>query len=40
MDGYTIEGDLRRERSLNIQRLIQIQCFRGKRHQRVRLLST
>ena len=35
VDNYTIEGDLRRETSQNIQRLVQIQCHRGKRHQRV-----
>ena len=36
VDNYTIEGDLRRETAMNIQRLVQIQCHRGKRHQRVR----
>merc|ERR1712188_110869 len=30
---YMIEGDLRRYNSLNIKRLIDIQCYRGKRHQ-------
>lgn len=31
---YTIEGDLRREVSSNIQRLIAINCYRGIRHRR------
>ncbi|WP_205697012.1 30S ribosomal protein S13 [Conexibacter sp. SYSU D00693] len=30
----TVEGDLRRERSQAIKRLIEIQCYRGRRHQR------
>ena len=29
---YRVEGDLRREESLNIKRLIEINCYRGKRH--------
>jgi len=29
---YRVEGDLRREQSLNIKRLIEIGCYRGKRH--------
>lgn len=29
---YTVEGDLRREVSLNIKRLIEIGCYRGRRH--------
>lgn len=29
---YTVEGDLRREISLNIKRLIEIGCYRGRRH--------
>ncbi|MBM3285280.1 MAG: 30S ribosomal protein S13 [Candidatus Aminicenantes bacterium] len=29
-----IEGDLRKETSLNIKRLIDIGCFRGQRHKR------
>ena len=29
---YKVEGDLRREESLNIKRLIEIGCYRGKRH--------
>ncbi|TXL60994.1 30S ribosomal protein S13 [Cerasibacillus terrae] len=31
---YTIEGDLRREKSLNIKRLIEIGSYRGMRHRR------
>ena len=27
-----VEGDLRREEALNIKRLIEINCYRGKRH--------
>ncbi len=34
IDGYTVEGDLRREVSLNIKRLIEIGCYRGVRHRR------
>jgi small subunit ribosomal protein S13 len=30
----TVEGDLRRERSQNIQRLMEIGCYRGLRHRR------
>lgn len=29
---FTVEGDLRREVNLNIKRLIEIGCYRGKRH--------
>lgn len=29
---YRIEGDLRREISLNIKRLVEIGCYRGRRH--------
>ena len=29
---YKVEGDLRRETSLNIKRLIEIGCYRGRRH--------
>jgi small subunit ribosomal protein S13 len=32
--GYTVEGDLRREVRQNIQRLIEINCYRGVRHRR------
>ena len=31
---YTVEGDLRREIRQNIQRLIEINCYRGVRHRR------
>ncbi len=31
---YTIEGDLRREQSLNIKRLMEIACYRGMRHRK------
>ncbi len=31
---FTIEGDLRRETSLNIKRLMDIGCYRGFRHRR------
>ena len=34
MDGYKIEGDLRREVALNIKRLTEIGCYRGVRHRR------
>ena len=27
-----VEGDLRRETSLNIKRLVEIGCYRGRRH--------
>jgi small subunit ribosomal protein S13 len=30
----TVEGDLRRERSQNVKRLMEIGCFRGLRHRR------
>ena len=32
LDDYTIEGDLRRETSLNIRALREINCYRGLRH--------
>ncbi len=32
--GEKIEGDLRKEVSLNIKRLIDIGCYRGQRHKR------
>ena len=32
MEGYKVEGDLRREVALNIKRLTEIGCFRGIRH--------
>ncbi len=31
---YTVEGDLRREISMNIKRLQEINCYRGLRHRR------
>ena len=31
---YVVEGDLKREVSLNIKRLMEIGCFRGIRHKR------
>ncbi len=31
-DNYKVEGDLRREVSMNIKRLIDIGCYRGQRH--------
>ena len=31
---YTIEGDLRREVSMNIKRLMDLACYRGLRHRR------
>ncbi|MBP5780878.1 MAG: 30S ribosomal protein S13, partial [Clostridia bacterium] len=29
---YTVEGDVRRQTALNIKRLIEINCYRGRRH--------
>jgi small subunit ribosomal protein S13 len=34
VDNLTVEGDLRRERSQNIKRLMEIGCYRGMRHRR------
>jgi small subunit ribosomal protein S13 len=34
LDKYKLEGDLRRETSLNIKRLMEIGSFRGIRHRR------
>jgi len=31
-DRYKVEGDLRREVSMNIKRLMDIGCYRGQRH--------
>ena len=28
-NSYTVEGDLRREVSLNIKRLVEVNCYRG-----------
>ena len=34
LDTYKVEGDLRREVSANIRRLMEINCYRGQRHKR------
>jgi small subunit ribosomal protein S13 len=34
VDKFTVEGDLRREVSMNIKRLMDLGCFRGIRHRR------
>lgn len=34
IDSLTVEGDLRRERSQNVKRLMEIGCYRGLRHRR------
>jgi small subunit ribosomal protein S13 len=34
IEDLTVEGDLRRERSQNIKRLMEIGCYRGIRHRR------
>jgi small subunit ribosomal protein S13 len=34
IDGYRVEGDLRRDVSLNIKRLMDLGCYRGLRHRR------
>jgi small subunit ribosomal protein S13 len=31
---FTVEGDLRREKSMNIKRLMDLGCYRGLRHRR------
>ncbi|HZK42547.1 MAG TPA: 30S ribosomal protein S13 [Clostridia bacterium] len=31
-DHFTVEGDLRRETAMNIKRLAEIGCYRGRRH--------
>jgi len=31
---FTVEGDLRRETSMNIKRLMDLGCYRGLRHRR------
>ena len=38
VEKYTVEGDLRRFNSLNIKRLKEIGCYRGRRHVSVRRL--
>ena len=35
VDNYTVEGDLRRFNALNIKRLKEIGCYRGRRHYNV-----
>jgi len=34
VNGYMVEGDLRRETALNIKRLVEINCYRGTRHRK------
>ena len=34
VENLSVEGDLRRERSQNIKRLMEIGCYRGMRHRR------
>jgi small subunit ribosomal protein S13 len=34
VESLTVEGDLRRERSQNVKRLMEIGCYRGLRHRR------
>lgn len=34
IDGYLVEGDLRREIAMDIKRLREIGCYRGMRHRR------
>ncbi len=34
VEDLTVEGDLRREQSQNIKRLMEIGCYRGMRHRR------
>ena len=31
---YTVEGDLRRENSVNLKRLVDLGCYRGLRHRK------
>jgi len=33
-DEFTVEGDLRREKQMNIKRLMDLGCYRGLRHRR------
>ena len=33
-DGFTVEGDLRRQVAQDIRRLVSIGCYRGQRHKR------
>ena len=30
---YQVEGDLKRLKSMNIKRLVEVSCYRGRRHQ-------
>jgi small subunit ribosomal protein S13 len=32
LDNYQVEGDLRRFEAMNIKRLMDIGCYRGRRH--------
>jgi small subunit ribosomal protein S13 len=34
LEGFTVEGDLRREIALNIKRLMDLGCYRGIRHRK------
>ena len=34
VEKYSVEGDLRREVSMNIKRLMDLGCYRGIRHRR------
>ena len=34
LDNFTVEGDLRREVTMNIKRLMDLGCYRGVRHRR------
>ena len=31
---YTVEGDLRRDRAMDIKRMVEINCYRGIRHRK------
>lgn len=33
-DGYKVEGDLRREKAMDLKRLMDIGCYRGLRHRK------
>ena len=33
-NSYSVEGDLRREVSLNIKRMVEVNCYRGIRHRK------
>ena len=35
MEGYKVDGDLRRDVALNIKRLTEIGCYRGLRHRKL-----